>query len=108
VPPEFLPPLLGSAYPTIREAVSSAAAATEKADALLIKRRRTAVSDLRDAHHEVRDQLERVVGALEGMRVELLRLREGVGGPDDLVGCLEAARQIGSDAEALLRVSGEA
>jgi len=35
------------------------------------------------------------VGALENLRLDLLRLRAGVGSPDDLTASIEEARSVG-------------
>jgi serine/threonine-protein kinase len=57
-------------------------------------RRRDAVGDLEAARDRVRERLEQAVAALEGIRLDLLRLHAGVGSPDDLTADLDQAREV--------------
>jgi hypothetical protein len=47
-----------------------------------------------NARDRVRQRLATAVAALEGIRLDLLRLHAGVGSPDDLTANLEHARDI--------------
>jgi serine/threonine-protein kinase len=56
--------------------------------------RTNAAEEMENARDRVRQRLATAVAALEGIRLELLRLHAGVGSPDDLTTNLERARAI--------------
>ncbi|MEX2179252.1 MAG: serine/threonine-protein kinase [Gemmatimonadaceae bacterium] len=58
-------------------------------------RRATLVADLEAARAPLEKRLQSAVSALENLRLDLLRLRAGVGHPDDLTASLEEARAVG-------------
>ncbi|MBI4501806.1 MAG: hypothetical protein HY700_11660, partial [Gemmatimonadetes bacterium] len=58
-------------------------------------RRAQLVAELETARGAVEQRLATTVGALENLRLDLLRLRAGVGTPDDLTGSIEEARSVG-------------
>jgi serine/threonine-protein kinase len=70
------------------------AAPTEAPHGALTDRRREAVDDLEAARDRVRERMEQAVAALEGIRLDLLRLHAGVGSPDDLTADLDQAREV--------------
>ena len=79
------------------DALSRAIAEAAPAEAprgALADRRREAVGDLEAARDRVRERLEQAVAALEGIRLDLLRLHAGVGSPDDLTADLDQAREV--------------
>jgi hypothetical protein len=46
-------------------------------------------------HQQAEGRLAAAIAALENLRLELLRLRAGVGQPDDLTASIEEARGVG-------------
>jgi serine/threonine-protein kinase len=56
--------------------------------------RTNAAEEMVNARDRVRQRLATAVTALEGIRLDLLRLHAGVGSPDDLTANLERARDI--------------
>ncbi len=58
-------------------------------------RRAQLVAELEAARAAVERRLGSAVGALENLRLDLLRLRAGVGRPDDLTASIEQARSVG-------------
>jgi hypothetical protein len=67
----------------------------------------TVVRELAAARDAVGARLQAAVTALENLRLDLLRLRAGVGGADDLTGSLEEARRIGQIVDAELEARRE-
>lgn len=57
-------------------------------------RRAQVIADLEAARGAVERRLAAAVGTLENLRLDLLRLRAGVGGPDDLTASIEEARNV--------------
>ena len=53
------------------------------------------VNEIESARAEAAERLQRVVTALENLRLDLLRLRAGVGDAAEITGAIEAARQVG-------------
>lgn len=68
----------------------------------IANRKASAAAELEAARDQVKDRLALTVAALEAIRLDLLRLRAGVGTADDLTGDVERARQIGADVDAEL------
>ena len=66
------------------------------------------VRELVAARDAATARLQAAVTALENLRLDLLRLRAGVGGADELTGSLEEARRIGEIVEAELEGRREA
>ena len=62
-------------------------------------RRAQLVAELEAARTAVESRLGSAVGALENLRLDLLRLRAGVGRPDDLTASIEEARSVGEAVE---------
>jgi serine/threonine-protein kinase len=58
-------------------------------------RRARLIEELEAARTAVEQRLATAVAALENLRLDLLRLRAGVGSPDDLTGSIEEARSVG-------------
>jgi serine/threonine-protein kinase len=56
--------------------------------------RTIAAEEMANARDQVRQRLATAVAALEGIRLDLLRLHAGVGSPDDLTTNMERARDI--------------
>ena len=79
---------------SIAEAQRGAGRAADREDAL--------VSDLRATRATAEARLADVVTALESLRLDLLRLRAGVGSVDGITMDLEAARELGENADRLL------
>ena len=79
---------------SISEAQRGLGRAAEREDAL--------VEDLRAARSTAEARLGDVVTALEGLRLDLLRLRAGAGSVDGITLDLEAARELGENADRLL------
>jgi len=65
------------------------------------------VAELEAARREAEDRLAQTIAALEGIRLELLRLRAGVGTPSDLTDDLALAREVGDHVDALLAARAE-
>jgi len=84
------------------------AAPGKKLEAALLDRRIGAVADLEAARQKARDRLASAVAALENIRIDLLRLRAGVGTPDELTADLEVALEIGREIDAELAGRREA
>jgi hypothetical protein len=72
------------------------------------ERRDTVVSEIAAARDAAATRLQAAVTALENLRLDLLRLRAGIGGADDLTGSLEEARRIGQMVDAELEGRREA
>jgi len=64
--------------------------------------REAVVAELAVTRRATEQRLAETVAALEGIRLELLRLRAGVGAPSDLTDDLARAREIGEHVDALL------
>ncbi|MFQ6047005.1 MAG: hypothetical protein ACE5PT_11730 [Gemmatimonadales bacterium] len=64
--------------------------------------RRDAARDLEQAREVVRERLGSAVAALEGIRLDLLRLGAGVATADDLTADLERAREVHEAVDAVL------
>ena len=62
-------------------------------------RRAGLVADLEQAREQTEERLASAVGALENLRLDLLRMRARVGNTDDLTGSLEEARAIGTSVD---------
>ena len=75
-----------------RDALNEALADVGADDAS--SRRGKLVIELETTRAEVERRLGRAVGALENLRLDLLRLRAGVGGPDDLTRSIEEAHVV--------------
>ncbi len=75
-----------------RDALASALADAGPPDAST--RRGQLVAELETARGAVEARLGKAVTALENLRLDLLRLRAGVGGPDDLTRSIEEAREV--------------
>ncbi len=69
---------------------------------LLDGRRAAVVADLRAAQADAQRRLGNAVAALETIRLDLLRLRGGVGTVASITADLDAARELGVEAERLL------
>jgi serine/threonine-protein kinase len=67
-------------------------------------RRDQVVGELEEAKNLAAAALAAAVSALENLRLDLLRLRAGVGSADDLTGSLEEARRVGEQVDAELEV----
>lgn len=65
-------------------------------------RKAAVAAELEAARDRVQDRLAVTVAALEAIRLDLLRLRAGVGTADDLTGDIERALQLGDDVDAEL------
>ncbi len=65
-----------------------------------VSRRGDIVKELEAARDMAAERLKRVVTALENLRLDLLRLRAGVGEATEITGAVEAARQVGADISA--------
>ena len=78
----------------IADAQRGAGRAADREDAL--------VRDLREARAVAEARLGDVVTALESLRLDLLRLRAGVGSLDGITTDLDAARELGESADRLL------
>ena len=65
-------------------------------------RKASAAAELEAARDRVIDRLAVTVAALEAIRLDLLRLRAGVGTVDDLTGDVERAQQLGDEVDAEL------
>jgi len=66
------------------------------------QRRDAVVAELGAAREEAAARLGTAVTALENLRLDLLRLRAGVGGLGELTAALEAARSVGADISRLI------
>jgi hypothetical protein len=66
------------------------------------QRRDAVVAELDAARAEAASRLRTAVTALENLRLDLLRLRAGVGGVGDLTTALEAARSVSADIARLI------
>jgi len=64
--------------------------------------RTSAAQEMKDGRDRVRQRLATTVAALEGIRLDLLRLHAGVGSPDDLTTNLKRARDISATVNAEL------
>ena len=65
------------------------------------------IAELRTERDAITRQLATAVSALEGIRLDLLRLRAGVGNRSGLTTSIEQLRQISAGVDALLEVKGE-
>ena len=65
------------------------------------------IDELGVARNLIRQRLGSAVGALENLRLGLLRLVAGVGVPDDLTADIEQAREIGDRIDAELAARQE-
>lgn len=89
----------------LRERELTAAVAsveTVGGDAALGERRAALLAELEDARRANSARLQAAVAAFENLRLDLLRLKAGMGTPDDLTASLSAARHVGEDVDALL------
>ncbi len=69
----------------------------KQSDADLLAKRISIVDDIDAERTRVRNRLATVVAALENVRIDLLRLRAGLGSIEDITADLEAARRICED-----------
>ena len=83
----------------------SAASASE--GGALSRRRESVVTDLRAAQSTAQRRLSDAVAALENIRLDLLRLRGGVGTVESITADLAAARELGVETERLLAAQRE-
>ncbi|MCH7717535.1 MAG: hypothetical protein IH876_15500, partial [Gemmatimonadetes bacterium] len=60
-------------------------------------RRGALVAELETAKAAADERLATAVSALENLRLDLLRLKAGVGQPDDLTAAIEEARAVGEE-----------
>jgi len=67
----------------------------------------TVVTELKAAQVTAERRLSTAVTALENLRLDLLRLRAGVGGPDDLTLAIQEARAVGETVDAELAAREE-
>jgi hypothetical protein len=65
------------------------------------------IADLRAARESAELRLAAVVGALETIRLDLLRLRAGTGSLESVTADLTAAREVGDRTDLLLQGEGE-
>ena len=70
-------------------------------------RRDDVIADLRAARETAELRLSAVVGALETIRLDLLRLRAGTGSLESVTADLTAAREVGDRTDLLLQGEGE-
>lgn len=95
-----------------REAALSRAIAEAAPEAAprsgLVEQRRDATKELESARARVRARLEQAVAALEGIRLDLLRLEAGAGSAADLTAALQAAEAINRAVTAELTGRAEA
>ncbi|MCH7875932.1 MAG: serine/threonine protein kinase [Gemmatimonadetes bacterium] len=70
-------------------------------------RRGALVTELKTAKAAIEDRLATAISALENLRLDLLRLRAGVGHPDDLTAAIEEARAVGEAVDAELAARQE-
>ncbi len=70
-------------------------------------RRGALVTELQEAKTAAEDRLATAVAALENLRLDLLRLKAGVGHPDDLTAAIEEARSVGEAVDAALAARQE-
>jgi len=77
-------------------------AAPVHAPGAVADKRAAAITELSDARDAARDRLAAAVAALENIRLDLLRLRAGVGSTDDLTADLEAVQQLSEEIDAEL------
>lgn len=68
-----------------------------QSEADLLAKRISIVDDIDAERTSVRNRLAAVVAALENVRIDLLRLRAGLGSIEDITADLEAARRISDD-----------
>jgi hypothetical protein len=71
----------------------------------LADRRLALTTDLEQARRDVAGRRASAIAALENIRLQLLRLRTGLGSPSDLTADLETARDIERQISALIEVS---
>jgi hypothetical protein len=81
------------------------AAGVSGANQTLIDRRVELMNDLELAKGGVAARRSSALAALENIRLQLLRLRSGIGLPKDLTADLEAAREIERQISAILQTS---
>jgi hypothetical protein len=95
----------------LAEALSSvdgpSAASTSGGGEGLGRRREAVVADLRGAQTTAVRRLSQAVAALEAIRLDLLRLRGGVGTVESITADLAAARELGLETERLLAAQRE-
>ena len=77
--------------------------ALQQAESGLAERRQALVSDLRSAREAAQQRLSTAVAALETIRLDLLRLRGGVGSVATITADLTAAREVGEQIDRLLQ-----
>jgi hypothetical protein len=71
-------------------------------------RRAATIEDMRAERERVGERLRSAVGALESLRLDLLRLQAGVGSTGDLTGAIDAGRAIGRDIDYTIAGRAEA
>jgi hypothetical protein len=75
--------------------------------ALQTEQRKSLVADLEAARDAAQVRQGQVVAALEAIRLDLLRLRAGVGSVESITADLTAAREVGEQTERLLQAGQE-
>jgi serine/threonine-protein kinase len=73
---------------------TSAGGATHGGDSALVARREAIVQELQAARDQTVTRRERLAGALENVRLQLLRMKSGVGAAADVTGELRAAESL--------------
>ncbi|MFL5580282.1 MAG: protein kinase domain-containing protein [Gemmatimonadaceae bacterium] len=71
------------------------------------RHRHRVVEDMRGARDAAAARLTTVLAALEGIRLDLLRLKAGAAGPESITATLDAARRFGEDVDRAVEASAQ-
>ena len=85
---------LGARQVTLENAIGEAGRATPASDPATQARRTAMLADLANAREDVIAKRERLASALENVRLQLLRVKSGIGSPSDVANELSAAQGI--------------